>query len=89
MTITNHITFELRLLNFKINGLKYPIISKTISSALSNAKQKSNINNEFIYIQEAKVDEGPSLKRFCPHAQGRGFPIKKRLSHITIKLKFR
>lgn len=45
------------------------------------------MDDKFLYISEARVDEGPALKRFCPHAQGRGFPIKKRFSHITIKLK--
>lgn len=65
-----------------------PIISKVIISAMSNAKSNFGINTKesILRILECKVDEGPSLKRFCPHAQGRGFPIKKRMSHIVIKL---
>lgn len=35
------------------------------------------------FVKEIYVDEGPCLKRFRPRAQGRGFPIKKRMCHIT------
>lgn len=61
-----------------------PIISKVISSAVANAKLKLDLNPKegSFFITEARVDSGPILKRFCPHAQGRGFPIKKRMSHI-------
>ena len=61
------------------------VISKVIISAMSNAKSNLEIvdKESTILISEARVDEGPSLKRFCPHAQGRGFPIKKRMSHIV------
>lgn len=60
-----------------------PIISKVVVSALANAKQFSNINSDSLYIVEARADSGRILKRFCPHAKGRGFPIKKRVCHIT------
>lgn len=63
------------------------IISKVIVSAVANAKSNFGLTNNSFFISEAWVDEGPALKRFCPHAQGRGFPIKKRLSHIAIKLR--
>lgn len=59
----------------------YPI-SKVLNSAIANAKQKFNTDDSVLFISEARVDSGPILKRFCPHAQGRGFPIKKYLSHI-------
>lgn len=60
-----------------------PIISKVVSSALANAKQKFNMDTSSFFITEARADSGPILKRFCPHAQGRGFPIKKQMSHIV------
>nr|YP_009503369.1 ribosomal protein L22 [Euglena clara]AXA45494.1 ribosomal protein L22 [Euglena clara] len=60
-----------------------PIISKVLYSAVSNAKQQFGAKSHSLYIIEARADDGPVLKRFCPHAQGRGFPIKKRMSHIT------
>lgn len=58
-------------------------ISKAILSAISNAKSNFGLVNESFVVSEARVDTGPTLKRFCPHAQGRGFPIKKRMSHIV------
>lgn len=61
-----------------------PVISKLIISAVSNAKSTLNLDDSrYFLINEIRVDEGPALKRFCPHAQGRGFPIKKRFSHIA------
>lgn len=76
-----------------------PIIFKVVNSALANAKaellyvnklgsverkeQLSNVNLDSLYIVEARVDSGTILKRVCPHAQGRGFPINKRMCHIT------
>ena len=59
-----------------------PVILKTLLSAAANAKFKFNIDDSSLYICEARVDSGPQLKRFRPHAQGRGFPIKKRISHL-------
>lgn len=57
------------------------ILLKLINSAFSNVKGSFS-NNKNLFITEARVDEGPFLKRVQPHAQGRGFPIKKRMSHI-------
>jgi large subunit ribosomal protein L22 len=59
-----------------------PIISKLLFSAVANAKNRYNLSTNNFIVAEARVDSGPVLKRFCPHAQGRGFPIKKRMSHI-------
>ena len=59
-----------------------PLILKVLLSAASNLKNKSEIADASIFIKEARADGGPFLKRFCPHAQGRGFPIKKRMCHI-------
>lgn len=60
------------------------IILKLLNSAIASCKLKTNNNDISDFsIKEIRVDEGPILKRFRPHAQGRGFPIKKRMSHIT------
>nr|YP_009538692.1 ribosomal protein L22 [Phacus pleuronectes]AYQ93697.1 ribosomal protein L22 [Phacus pleuronectes] len=61
-----------------------PLILKVLKSAFFNVNisQNLNISESSFYVSEARVDEAPFLKRFCPHAQGRGFPIKKRMSHI-------
>ena len=59
------------------------IVRSVLLSAISNANQKSSEEATSLFIREARVDCGPFLKRFRPHAQGRGFPIKKHMSHIT------
>jgi large subunit ribosomal protein L22 len=59
------------------------IVLKLLNSGIASCKIKSNHDDvSRFYIKEIRVDEGPTLKRFRPHAQGRGFPIKKRMSHI-------
>ena len=62
------------------------IILKVLNSAVSNLKNEKNfvINKKLIVVSEARVDEGTPLKRIRPRAQGRGFKIKKRMSHIVI-----
>lgn len=64
-------------------------IEKTLSSAVANAEYKARLANEAIdldllVISHAVVNEGPSLKRFMPAAQGRATPIRKRTSHVEI-----
>jgi large subunit ribosomal protein L22 len=59
------------------------VILKVVRSAVANARKKYNISSSLSFIiSEARADAGPTLKRFRPHAQGKGFPIKKRMSHI-------
>lgn len=60
------------------------IILKSLCSAASNLKQNMELDETRFVIKEARVDIAPFLKRLCPHAQGRAFPIKKHFSHITI-----
>lgn len=57
-----------------------------LNSAINNAKQKSPAIRDAseLYIVEALVDEAPTLKRFRPRAQGRGFTILKRASTLTL-----
>lgn len=69
----------LRFLPYKACG----ILNYLLVAAISNAKQKSSKKNIAFFVKEARVDSGMFLKRYCPHAQGRGFPIKKYMSHIT------
>jgi large subunit ribosomal protein L22 len=59
-----------------------PVILNTVQSAAANAINKYNIDPYSLIISEARADAGPILKRLRPHAQGRGFLIKKRMSHI-------
>ena len=57
-----------------------------LNSAVANAKQKTPAIRDAseLWVVEALVDEGRTMKRFRPRAQGRGFRILKRSSHITV-----
>jgi large subunit ribosomal protein L22 len=64
-------------------------IEKTLASAVANAEHKARETNDSIdvdllFVTHAVVNEGPSLKRFMPAAQGRATPIRKRTSHVEI-----
>lgn len=72
---------SLMILKFMPYKACLPIL-KTLQSAGANAKNKFNVSDSSLYISEARADAGPTLKRFRPHAQGRGFPIKKQMCHI-------
>lgn len=62
---------------------------KVVTSAVANAEHNYDMNRDQLYIAEAYVDGGPTLKRFHPRAQGRAYPILKRTSHITVVVKER
>ncbi|MHB8137224.1 MAG: 50S ribosomal protein L22 [Smithellaceae bacterium] len=60
------------------------IVAKVLKSAVANAAQNPNIDENTLYVKEIFVDQGPSLKRWRARAQGRAAGIKKRMSHITV-----
>jgi len=62
------------------------IVAKVIKSALANAAQNPNIDENILYVKEIFVDQGPALKRWRARAQGRAAAIKKRTTHITVVL---
>ena len=59
-------------------------VGKVLASAIANAGQISHLDASSLVVSRAWVDEGPTLKRFRPRAQGRGYRILKRTSHITV-----
>jgi large subunit ribosomal protein L22 len=59
-------------------------IGKVLASAIANAGHNSHLDASSLVVSRAWVDEGPTLKRFRPRAQGRGYRINKRTSHITV-----
>ena len=63
-------------------------IYSLIASAVSNAKQKNPSIRDAseLWVIEALVDEGFTMKRYRPRAQGRGFAINKRSSQVTVVL---
>ncbi|GEK85311.1 MULTISPECIES: 50S ribosomal protein L22 [Microbacterium] len=80
----------LAILKFAPQSASEPIY-KLVASAMANAQVKADRDGEYLdeqdlYVANAYVDEGTTLKRFRPRAQGRAFQIKKRTSHITVVL---
>ena len=61
-----------------------PLIEKVLNSAVANAEHNFSLDPNDLVISEVYVNEGPTLKRFRPRAQGRASRINKRTSHITI-----
>ncbi len=66
------------------NKASSPVVKKLVLSACANAIHNHDMNEENLYIKEIRADEGPTLKRFQPRAQGRAFRINKRTSHIKV-----
>jgi len=65
------------------------IVSKVLNSAAANAENNHGLSIDSLYVLNAYVDEGPTLKRFRPRAMGRATRINKRTSHITVVLEER
>ena len=64
-----------------------PVVEKLLKSAIANAENNHQMNVDNLYVSEVYADQGPTLKRIQPRAQGRAYRINKKTSHITIKLK--
>jgi large subunit ribosomal protein L22 len=63
----------------------YKVLASAVANARYRAEQESRrLDIEDLVVQTAFVDEGPTLKRFRPRAQGRAFRVRKRSSHITV-----
>jgi large subunit ribosomal protein L22 len=80
----------LAILKFAPQSASEPVY-KLVASAMANARVKADASNTFLderdlFVKAAYVDEGTTLKRFQPRAQGRAFRINKRTSHITVVL---
>ena len=59
-------------------------VGKVLASAIANAEYTGRATASSLVVSGAWVDEGPTLRRFRPRAQGRGYRINKRTSHITV-----
>ena len=59
-------------------------IAKVLKSAVANAEHNYEMNSDKLYVKEAYVDVGPSLKRVMPRAMGRADLIRRRTSHVTV-----
>ncbi len=61
-------------------------VYKVLASAIANAENNERLDPDSLLVRAAYVDEGPTLKRFRPRAQGRAYRIRKRTCHITIEV---
>ena len=75
----------LALLRFAPQAASEPV-AKVVASAVANAEHNLQLDKEALVVSAAYVDEGPTLKRIRPRAQGRAFRINKRTSHITVEV---
>jgi len=75
----------LTVLQFAPQSASEPVY-KVLASAIANAENNERLDPEALLVSAAYVDEGPTLKRFRPRAQGRAYRIRKRTCHITIEV---
>ncbi|CAM3896336.1 50S ribosomal protein L22 [Alkalicoccus chagannorensis] len=68
------------------NKRSSPVVEKLLNSAIANAEHNYEMEPDNLVVDQVYVDEGVTLKRFRPRAQGRASRINKRTSHITVVL---
>ena len=78
----------LAILRFSPQSAAEPV-AKVVASAAANAENNMDLDPDTLVVAVAMVDEGPTLKRIRPRAQGRAYRIRKRTSHITIEVESR
>jgi large subunit ribosomal protein L22 len=71
------------MLRFAEKGAAEPLL-KVLNSAAANAENNDGFDPDELVVARAWADEGPTMRRFRPRAQGRAFRIRKRTSHITV-----
>ena len=59
-------------------------VAKVLKSAAANAENNHDLSPDELYVADAIANEGPTIKRFRPRAQGRAFPIHKPMTHVTV-----
>jgi large subunit ribosomal protein L22 len=73
----------LALLQFSPQAASEPLL-KVVESAVANAEGGESLERATLVVSRVMVDEGPTMKRWRPRAQGRAARINKRTSHITV-----
>ena len=74
------------ILKFTPKAASEPVY-KLLKSAVANAEHNFDMDTTRLYVAEATVSQGPTLKRIRPRAHGRAFRINKKTSHINLVLK--
>ena len=78
-----HVDEATRILQFSDKDAAKPLL-KVLNSAIANAENNDGLDPDDLFVHNAYVDEGPTLKRYQPRALGRAYRIRKRTSHITV-----
>lgn len=73
------------ILAFTPKAASEPVL-KVLNSAVANAENNLDMSADQLFVAEVFANQGPTLKRFRPRAQGRASRIRKRTSHITVIL---
>jgi large subunit ribosomal protein L22 len=61
-----------------------PVVEKVLKSAVANAEHNFTLDTSKLYVAQAFVDQGPTLKRIHPRSRGQAFKILKKTSHVTM-----
>jgi large subunit ribosomal protein L22 len=77
----------IKILRFETKKEIAIMLTKLINSGLSIADGSEKYDLDNLVVDRIFVDEGPTLKRIMPRAQGRAYRIRKRTSHVTVSLK--
>ena len=81
-----NINAALAILKFSKRNKVSKTLSTLLESAVANADQTGKVDVDTLYIKSLRVDQGPTMKRFMPRAQGRAFRILKKSSHVSVVL---
>lgn len=68
------------------NKAASPVVAKLIKSAIANAENNQGLSTDNLYVEEIFANQGPTLKRIRPRAQGRAYRINKKTSHVSVYL---
>jgi len=61
-------------------------VAKTLKSAIANAENNANISVDDLFVKEAVIEDGPTMKRYWPRARGMVSPIQRKTCHVRIVL---
>jgi large subunit ribosomal protein L22 len=61
-------------------------LEKALESAIANAENNAKLSAETLFIREAVIEQGPTIKRYWPRSRGMVSPIRRRMSHVRVTL---
>ena len=86
MIRNEYVSEALQILRFCQKRESAVVLTKLINSSLAIASESEKYDLDELKISSLCVDEGSTLKRIQPRAKGRAFRIRKRTSHVTLKV---